>query len=215
MGANDLDSKIIDGLIAGSAPIMSKEVVIDTGVLKRGTVLGKIAVGTVPTTGTAGGGNTGGSGAMTAVAGKRRTKVGTYTMTCIAVVANKGQFEVVNPDGKLIGIAIVGTAFVSDEIGFSIADATDFVVGDSFTVVVPAGTGKYVKVDKAALNGSGVADSILAEDVDATSADVTTVAYHTGIFSRAALIFAAGNTYADHEADLRVNDIHLKVTVPA
>lgn len=215
MGANDLDSHSVDNLIAGSFPILSKEVIVDTGVLVRGTVLGKITAGAVPTTGTAGGGNTGAT-TMTGVVGGRRTKPGAYVATAVVAAAAGGLFQVKNPDGVVIGQAEVGTLFVSDEISFTINDpGTDAAIGDTLTVTVPAGSGKYVKVDKAAVNGSGKADCILAEDVDATSADVTTVAYTTGQFSRTALVFAAGNTYADHEADLRVNDIHLVVTVPA
>lgn len=212
----DLASYSPDILIGGDAKMMTKEAVILTGAsvnLSRGAVLGKITVGAVPTTGTAGGSNTGAT-TMTAVAGKRRTKPGIYTITCIAAAAAGGLFEVVNPDGERIGVAEVGTAFVSNEINFLINDpSTDAAIGDSFTVTVPAGSGKYALVDKAAINGSGVAAGILAEDADARSADVTTIMYHTGQFNKAALSFAADNTWADHEADLRAIDIHGKDVV--
>lgn len=209
MSAGDLDTFTPDKLLAGSQQVQTKSIIVDTGVLARGSVLGRIKTGTIPTTGTAGS-NTG-TGAMTAVAAKRRIKVGVYTMTCVQVIANSGVFKVIDPDGKLVGMATVGVAFLSDQIGFSISDATDFIAGDSFTVTIPAAsTEKYVLVDKAAIDGSGVADCILAESVDATSADVTTVGYKTGQFNRAALVVAAANTVAEHEADLRVNDINLK-----
>lgn len=207
-----------DKLLAGDAQkAQTKEVVILTGAsinLARGTVLGKITIGAVPTTGTAAGGNTG-TGAMTGVAGKRRTKVGVYTITCQQAIANGGLFKVVNPEGKIIGYANVGAAFVSDELNFSIADATDFVAGDSFTVTVPAGSGKYAIVDKDNIDGTGVAVGILAEAADARSADVETIMYHTGVFNKDALVVGATDTVADHEADLRLIDIHLKDNVVA
>jgi hypothetical protein len=217
---NDLDSHVHDNLIAGSAPILSKSVVIDTGALTRGTVLGKIKVGAVPSSGTAGGGNVG-SGTMTLVAAKRRIQPGTYTATCVnpGSPEDGGAFEVKNPKGEVIGVASADLPHVNNEIGFSINDISegggaDFQVGDVFTIAVPAASAeKYVKVDKTAIDGSGVADSILSEDADASSADVTSVAYTTGIFNSDALVVAAGDTVADHVDDLRVNDIHLKSNV--
>lgn len=211
MTAQDLDTFVADKLLAGNQQVQTKSVIVDTGVLPRGTVLGKIKIGTVPSTGTVAGT---GNGTCTGVIAGRRVIPGTYVAKCRTAVTNGGVFEVRNPNNVVLGLATVGFAFTSDEINFTINDgATDFVVGDTHSVIVPAGTGKYVKCDKAVLDGSGVADSILAEAVDATSADVTTIAYKTGQFNRAALTFAAGNTYADHEADLRLNDINLIATV--
>lgn len=217
----DLDTYTPDRLLAGNAQAMTKEVVIKTGVgvvLARGTVLGAIKIGAVPATGTAGGGNTG-NGTMGSVAGKRRTKAGVYTATAVSAGTNQASFEVKNPDGKVLGIALTGVAFVSDEINFTIADGgTDFVVGDTFTVTVPAATTDLDKgkvVDKDNIDGSGTAVGVLAEAVDATAADVTTIMYITGQFNRAALVVGATDTIADHEADLRTIDIHLKDVVAA
>lgn len=206
-----------DKLLAGDAvKALTRAITVLTGVavnLVRGTVMGKITLGTIPTTGTAGS-NTG-TGAMTAVAAKRRTLVGTYTMTCVQAIANSGVFKVVNPLGKIIGYANVGVAFVSDEIGFSIADATDFIVGDSFTVVIPAGSGKYAIVDKAAINGAGVAVGVLSQDADARTADVETILYTQGIFNAAGLVYGSTDVRADHEADLRLTDIHIRTVIAA
>lgn len=208
----DLDTFTPDKLLAGNQQAQTKQVVILTGAsvnLVRGAILGKIAAGAVPTTGTAGA-NTG-NGTMTGVAGKRRVKVGVYIARCKQVGTNLAIFEIRNPNNVVLGIARLGEAFTSDELDLTINDGgTDFVVGDSFTVTVPAGSNKYALVDKAAINGSGVAECILAEDADARSADVTTIAYITGQFNRAGVSMAAANVIGDHEADLRVNDINFK-----
>lgn len=201
-----------DKLIGGNQQCQTKAVTVKSGAaLSRGSVLGKITVGSVPSTGTAAEGNTG-TGTMTSVVGKRRTKVGDYVMTCIATASNKGQFAVVNPEGKFKGIAIVGTAYADDEIGFTIGDDTDFVIGDSFTVTVPAGSGKYVLVNKENIDGSGVANCVLSEDVASASADVVSIAYITGQFNHTGLIYGSGDVLADHEADLLPN-IHVVTTV--
>lgn len=48
-------------------------------------------------------------------------------------------------------------------------------------------TGKYGRYDDTATDGTEVARAILAKEVDATSADVNTVAYVHGVFNEAAL----------------------------
>jgi hypothetical protein len=77
-----------------------------------------------------------GNGALTfaspAVSTAART--GRYLLTCTAAAANAGSFSVQTPDGREIGPATVGVAF-NKEIKFTIADgATDFVVGDAFSI---------------------------------------------------------------------------------
>ena len=74
--------------------------------LSVAAVLGKITAGTVPTTGTAGGGNTG-NGTCTVVTGGVNVQVGTYTLTCIQAVAHGGVFSVVNPSSETIGICAI------------------------------------------------------------------------------------------------------------
>lgn len=69
--------------------------------------------------------------------------------------------------------------------------------------------GKGLLVDKAALDGSKDAKFILADDTD-TTADVVAQCYQSGLFNREALIFAADNTAADHEDNLRQYGIFLK-----
>lgn len=103
--------------------------------LKAGAVVGRVNKGvgrmSVPTVvGT-------GNGTVGTVFGGPETQVGNYVATCITAAANGGTFSVVNPSGKALPNAVVGTPYRSREINFTIADgATDFIVGDSFTFVV-------------------------------------------------------------------------------
>lgn len=69
--------------------------------------------------------------------------------------------------------------------------------------------GKGLLADKAAIDGSKDAKFILADDVD-TTADVVAQCYQSGLFDREVLIFAAGNSAADHKDSLRLYGIFLK-----
>lgn len=131
-------------------------------------VVGKIKSST-PTTGT----KTGtGNGTMTSVAAGPDTKIGIYTATCITAAANGGTFKVVAPDGAALPNATAGTAYVNDQLNFTINDgSTDFIVGDSFTVEVAAGSGKIVPVNAVAVDGSQDAYGFMVAACDATSSD--------------------------------------------
>ena len=95
---------------------------------------------------------------------------------------------------------------------------TKSVVIKSGTGVVPRGTvlqmsstaGKYETVTTDAN-----AQYILAEDVDATSVDVTTVGYGTGYFNQRALTLGAGATLAGVTTALRKLSVFVVDSVPA
>ncbi len=194
-----------DGLIAGPGVLRHKAVIIVSGQnLARGTLLGRIA-GAATGAAVAGGTGNGTIGAVTLGAG---AKEGVYRLTCIEPATNAGAFQVEDPDGIVIGVATVGVAFVG-AINFTIADgSTDFASGDQFTVTVAAGT-KYKKSASAATDGSQDPDCILAEPVDATGGDVTGVAYITGDFNDAKVVFGTGHTAASVRETLRRKGIHL------
>ncbi len=95
-----------------------------------------IGLGPVPTTGTADGANTG-DGTLTAVAQGVATKPGIYTLTCTGAAANGGTFNVLDPEAVDIGPATVGVAFSHSQLDLLINDgATDFIVGDIFTIEI-------------------------------------------------------------------------------
>lgn len=88
-----------------------------------------------------GGGNTGNGTITGSPATGANAVVGTYRAVCIGVDANLGEFEVTDPNGVVLGVALVATEFsVGSHVTFTIADgSTDFDEGDAFTIVVAAG----------------------------------------------------------------------------
>lgn len=72
---------------------------------------------------------------------------------------------------------------------------------------------KCVAVDNALTNGAENIYAILAEDVDATSADVTTAGYFTGEYNESALTFGGDDTAADHKDAARAIGIFFKTNV--
>lgn len=109
--------------------------------LKAGAVIGRVdrAIGRCSVPAVVGTGN----GTMSKVFGGPEVLRGNYVVKCTAAVANGGTFSVTNPNGKALPALTLTagsgntTAYTSREINFSITDgSTDFVVNDSFTIVV-------------------------------------------------------------------------------
>jgi hypothetical protein len=121
-----------------------------------GTVLGKTFVAT-SVTATAAAGNTG-TGSIGTVTATGKAKRGTYTITIIKAATDAGDFIVRDPSNNVIGYGTVAVAY-SNELAFTLADATDFVVGDSFSVEV-VGDYKYKMVESTATDGSEKACAI-------------------------------------------------------
>ncbi len=135
-----------------------------TRALTAGMVLGKITKGTA--TGAAVAGNTGGSTITASPTVGAAAKVGVYRLTCVLNGAT-GRFQVEDPDGIVIGHAIVGTEFTT-HLTFTITDgAPDSALGDAFTITVAAGSGKWVQLDLTGTTGTEDAAGILVADVTA------------------------------------------------
>lgn len=106
-----------------------------------------------------------------------------------------------------------------------LAGNAELLVGRKVTIltgeVIPRGTvlgkitasGKYVKSLAVANDGSEVPDLILAEDVDATGADKTALAYARGDFTTQALTIGAGHTAASITEGLRAKGITLLTAI--
>lgn len=121
-----------------------------------GTVLGRTFVSTSVT---ATAGTNTGDGAIGTVTATGKAQRGTYTIRIIKAATNAGDFTVSDPSGAVIGNGTVAVAY-SNQIAFTLADgATDFAVGDSWTVEV-VGDYKYKMVEATATDGSAVARAI-------------------------------------------------------
>jgi hypothetical protein len=140
--------------------------------LAAGTVLGKIR----GTASAAALGSNSGSGTIGTITLGAGALEGAYKLTIIEPASNAGNFVVEDPLGRIIGHGTVAVAFSAGGLGFTLADATDFVAGDSFTITVAAGT-KYAKFDEDGTNGTEVAVAVLFDTVDASSADKPGVAH--------------------------------------
>lgn len=70
--------------------------------------------------------------------------------------------------------------------------------------------GKFTLSASASSDGSQVPDAILAEDADATSADVEAVAYFAGEFNETALSLGTGHTVDAIRDGLRDKNIYLR-----
>lgn len=156
------------------------------------------------------------NGTMTVVEGRRHLKVGTYTVTCITAVANGGVFSVVDPDSLALPNATVGTAYESDQIAFLINDgASDFVVGDVFTVAVTINPRQTKLLDKAATDGSSEPYCVLSEDIDATSAAKYSIGYLQGQFNERSLVFASGTDIEDVRDQMIAKNMYPVASVAA
>lgn len=147
--------------------------------LSMGEVAGKVLLST-PTTGTAGDSNTG-DGTCASVTAGTDAKKGTYTLECVsapdASTGTGGTFSVKNPDGNALPDATSGEAYTNDQINFTISDgATPYIVGDSFTIEITAGSEKIVPIDFSAVDGSQDAYGIMVAACDASTADTEGVA---------------------------------------
>lgn len=140
------------------------------GVLAAGTVIGKITTGTSASA-TAFDSNTG-TGTVGTITVSAGAKVGTYKVVVMSPDTNAGAFQVEGPDGKILGTGNIAAEFDKGGLKFTISDATDFVAGDGFDIVVAAGSGKWTGYDDANTDGSQVAAGILMQAVDASEDDV-------------------------------------------
>ncbi len=91
----------------------------------------------------------------------------------ITVSANGARFAVRTPQGVTLEDLLVGSAYsAGDHFGVTISDgATDFVVGDKFTITNTAGD--WEQLDLSGTDGTQRARGILVGAIDASSADTT------------------------------------------
>jgi len=71
-------------------------------------------------------------------------------------------------------------------------------------------TGKMVIVDSTNTDGSENPYAVLVEDVDATSADVVSGGYVSGVFNENKLVFGGTDTYLTHKAAMRLLGMYIQ-----
>lgn len=141
--------------------------------LAAGTVLGRIVTAG---SATAQAGTNTGNGAMGTITVGAGAQPGIYTLKVTKATTNAGDFEVYDPQGDICGVGTVGAAFSGGGLSFTLADgATDFVVGDAFTLTVSSLTEKWTILAPAATTGAQVAAGILYAAVDASGGDKAAV----------------------------------------
>lgn len=174
-----------DQLISDARSLVTQPVLLASGYLKRGTVLGQQTENPVQVV--SGAGNTG-DGVIGSITLGPAIKTGGYQLAATAVT----KFNVTSPTGDVLGVATVGTPFVHAEITLTItAGGVAFKAADSFTLNVFDAVGTYVECVRTATDGSQFPLAILVDDADATSGPVTAGAYLSGEFNAARLIYGA------------------------
>ena len=229
---NTVETFTPDNLFGGSdIPAMTKVVTLVSGAgdLARGTVLGKITIGaaTAAVNGPGEAGANTGNGTLTMDATTpilAGAKAGIYTATVVraalaqvgttpVVPAQKAIVEFKDPDGKLLEVIDLATTpgnTVANQLKFAILEGTTpFAAGDGFKITVAAGSGYLKPVNSANVDGSNVAECILAADTNATSAAVAALVYVTGQFNTEALTFGGSDDAADHREALHLRGIIL------
>lgn len=173
-----------------------------------GTVLGKTLVSG---SATATAGTNTGTGTVGTITVSGSAEIGTYTLRISKAASNAGDFVVVNPSGNVVGNGTVAVAYSAGGLAFTLADgATDFVVGDTFTIAV-TGTVKYKRVEATATDGSQKAAAIYVGGITPyTSYNKSTIAATTNtsvvaivrgsvLYKKQGLVFGAS---VDTQAEL-------------
>lgn len=121
-----------------------------------------------------------GTGTMSAITLGKQAQLGTYRVVLDAVVANGGDFEVIAPDGDSVGRFLMGTAstasasFTSEQINFTLTDATDFILGNYFHIVVAGYTAPQGALwNPLAVDGSQFVYGLITHDADASTTTAT------------------------------------------
>ncbi len=197
-----------DQLIAGSLQLVTKNVQIMSGILPRGTVIGRQTTFTlIPTPGT----NTG-NGTIGATSLAPLVEHGLYTLVALTPTT----FSVTDPEQQPLGTATVGQAFTSNQVNFTItAGSTAFVVGDSFTLNSLGTAGNFVVCVKTATDGSQVPIALTADYVDASAGPARTGGYFMGEFNWRAVTYDSSWNLMDLAAALEPRGVFLKDSISA
>lgn len=163
-------------------------------VLPAGVILGETLDGSSATY-TANSGNTGNftCGTITVSQG---VVEGTYTVEFIAATV----FNVLYPNGTMVGEGHTGTAFSGGGLGFTItAGGTAAVAGDGATIAIAANSnvGLYAPLNLLAADGTQTAAAILANETDASQGNTKVTVFDRAVqVNGSELIYPASATAA-------------------
>ena len=142
-------------------------------------------------------------------------KVGTYTATCVAVISTtNGIFQLVDPDGIVVGLFYTGVAFNGGGLSFTMPAASDaYEVGDTYEFAVAVGDGYGYSLDTANGDGTNKIFGVLlrSSTTDVGETDICPVA-KTGRFMSQALTAASGVTITDLIDALEEKNIYLDLS---
>jgi Bacteriophage lambda head decoration protein D len=197
-------------ILARTAGVTTRKITVlsGEGIRIAGSVMGKVPTAAQTVTAGAvvsGSGGTPGNGTVSALSADTGALAGVYQVRILNPATNAGSFEVIRPDGSVDGNGAVGVAY-NGTINFTLGDGSvDFVEDDRIPITVSYANdnGKYRLSTAAAVDGSQIPDMVLAETVDATSADVEAIAYETATVVKSALVLGAGHSIASIRATLR------------
>ena len=134
---------------------------------------------------------------------------GAYNLEVVAAVTNGGVFKLEDPNGNIIennlimtAGAGVATVFTVGGMTFTVTDgATDFIVGDKFSLTVSA-DGDAVIFAENGVGGAQVPSMVLTYAITTTgAADVAARALVGGQVRREKLVIDAGGTVTDRIVD--------------
>lgn len=166
------------------------------GLVEAGTVLGK--VGHALTGSAAALGANTGNPTFGAITVGDPAVAGAYVLR----FQDATHYVVEDPGGVELGHGVTGAAFAAGGLGFTVtAGGAAAVPGDSWTITIAAGSGKYVPYDPTGNDGREFGSAILFGTRDATSADKTAVASVRGPMRVNAneLVWGAGVTTNQHK----------------
>lgn len=195
-------------IIAGGTYTTRKLTITGAAALLAGTVLGPVLAADAATvtvgTPVSGVGGTVGNGTISAFTADDGAMEGVWNMICTATGAT-GKFKVVRPDGTLDGILTIGTAYTGGINGTVADGANDWLVDDIIPVTVAYDWSAlaYKESAAAATDGSQTPCFVLAQDADASAADIEAIAYETGQIVGSALTLGTGHTIASIREGLR------------
>ena len=204
---------VYENLIAGTQqPLVNAsgpQTLISGQNIVRGTLLGAItkALGAItPGYANVGNGTIGGTPAL-----GPNAKIGTYVLV-VTDVTEAAVFSVTSPDGRAMAPARAGTPYIGDIDFTPVAGAVDWVAGDSFTIVVGAGSGKLTLATLAAVDGSQAPYAVAAEDMDATGGDSVIDVFVKGEFSQNGIVLEYGDHISDWQPACEAVGIYLRPT---